>query len=160
MSLLLPGRNLFHLGYVVLDLEQVMAGMCKTFGVANWKILPLPEGAPAKAIGFAYVGETMVELVEVDLRQELLPIHRGWLPQSASEAKLNHVAYLVDDEDELSSLIGRFEAAGVATAWLDSFGDIFSRYYYADTTAQLGHFSEYVCLGPAGPDFLAQVPRN
>lgn len=160
MSLLLPCRNLFHLGYVVLDLEKVMDNMRERFGVAKWKVLSLPEGAPAKAIGFAYVQETMIELVEVDLAQELMAIHRGWIPQSTSDAKLNHVAYLVDSEDELASLVDRFEAAGVATAWLDSFGDIFSRYYYADTTAQLGHFTEFVCLGPAGRDFLAQVPRN
>lgn len=160
MSLLLPCRNLFHLGYVVLDLEQVMDKMRQRFGVAKWKVLPLPEGAPAKAIGFAYVQETMIELVEVDLSQELLPIHRGWIPRSATEAKLNHVAYMVDSEAELASLVDRFEAAGIATAWLDSFGEIFSRYYYADTTAELGHFSEFVCLGPAGREFLAQVPRN
>jgi len=160
MSLPLPFRSFFHLGYVVLDLEQVMDNMRRQFGVAEWKVLPLPEGAPAKAIGLAYVQQTMIELVEVNLRQELLPIHRGWIPQRAGEAKLNHVAYMVDSDDELLSLIDRFEAAGVATAWLESFGDIFSRYYYADTTAQLGHFTEFVCLGPAGRDFLAQVPRN
>ena len=160
MSLPLPFRNLFHLGYVVLDLEKVIDNMRERFGVANWKVLPLPEGAPAKAIGFAYVQDTMIELVEVDLRQELLPIHRGWLPQSEAEARLNHVAYMVDSEEELMAQIDRFEAAGVATAWLESFGDIFSRYYYADTTAQLGHFTEFVCLGPAGRDFLAQIPRN
>lgn len=160
MSPLLPFRNLFHLGYVVLDLEKVMAGMGRRFGVTRWKVLPLPEGAPAKAIGFAYAGETMIELVEVDLRQDLMPIHRGWLPADAGEARLNHVAYMLDGEDELQSVIDRFEAAGVATAWLGDFGDIFSRCYYADTTAELGHFSEFVCLGPAGRDFLAEAPRN
>ena len=160
MSPLLPFRSLFHLGYVVIDLEKVMADMRDRFGVAKWTVLPLPEGAPAKAIGFAYAGDHMIELVEVDLRQELMSIHRDWLPADPGEARLNHVAYIVDSEDELRSVIDRFEAAGVATAWLDSFGDIFSRYYYADTTAQLGHFTEFVCLGPAGKDFLAQVPRN
>jgi hypothetical protein len=67
---------------------------------------------------------------------------------------------MLDSEEELLALVERFEAAGIATAWLESFGDIFSRYYYADTTAQLGHFSEFVCLGPAGAEFLADVPRN
>lgn len=94
----LPFRNLFHLGYVVLDLEKVMADMRDRFGVAKWKVLPLPEGAPAKAIGFAYAGDRMIELVEVDLRQELLPIHRGWLPADPGEARLNHVAYMLDGE--------------------------------------------------------------
>lgn len=156
----LPFRNFFHLGYVVVDLEKAIAGMRDRVGVAKWKILPLPEGTSVKAIGFAYTGETMMELIEVDVRQELLPIYRGWLPKAPGEARLNHVAYMVDGEDEISSIVERFEAAGVATAALGSFGDIFSRYYYADTTAELGHYSEFVCLGPAGRDFLAGVPRN
>ena len=46
------------------------------------------------------------------------------------------------------------------TRFLDTFGDIFSHYYYVDTTAELGHFTEFVCLAPAGRDFLAQIPRN
>lgn len=160
MILPLPFRNFFHLGYVVVDLEQVMANMRNRFGLAEWKILPLPEGAPAKAIGFAYAQDTLIELVEVDLRQELLPMHRGWLPAAPGEARLNHVAYLLDSEEEVRATVERFEAAGVATAWLEPFGDIFSLYYYADTTAELGHFSEFVCFGPAGRDFLATVPRN
>lgn len=155
-----PIRNFFHAGYVVLDLEKVMAGMRQTFGVADWKVLPLPDGAPARAVGFAYVGDRMIELVELDLRQEPMAIHRGFVPESDSEAKLNHLAYMLDSEDELLSLVAHNEASGVATAWLEPFGDIFRWYYYADTKSQLGHYTEFVCLGPAGRDFLAEVPRN
>jgi hypothetical protein len=155
-----PFRNFFHAGYVVLDLAKVIDKMAARFGVERWKILPLPAGAPAKAIGFAYAQQTMIELVELDLDQELLPIHRGWLPRSESEARLNHLAYMLDSEEELAAVRARFEARQIATAWLDTFGDIFSCYYYADTTAELGHFSEFVCLGPAGRDFLAEIPRN
>jgi hypothetical protein len=155
-----PFRNFFHAGYVVLDMAQVIDNMKTRFGVERWQILPLPAGAPAKAIGFAYAQQNMIELVELDLDQELLPIHRGWLPQSESEARLNHLAYMLDSEDELMAVKARFEGMNIATAWFDTFGDIFSRYYYADTTAELGHFTEFVCLGPAGRDFLAQIPRN
>jgi hypothetical protein len=160
MSFPSPFRNFFHAGYVVLDLARVTDNMRERFGVARWKILPLPAGAPAKAIGFAYVQQSMIELVELDLAQELLPIHRGSLPRSESEARLNHLAYMLDSEEELAAVKRRLEASNIATAWLDTFGDIFSHYYYADTTAALGHFTEFVCLGPAGRDFLAEVPRN
>jgi hypothetical protein len=155
-----PFRNFFHAGYVVLDMAKVVGSMKDRFGVERWKILPLPEGAPAKAIGFAYAQQNLIELVELDLSQELLPIHRGWLPQSENEAKLNHLAYMLDSEEELAAVMGRFEAKNISTAWLDTFGEIFSHYYYADTTAELGHFTEFVCLGPAGRDFLADIPRN
>jgi hypothetical protein len=160
MSLTLPNRAFFHVGYLVRNLAAVMENMGKQFGVTSWKVLQLPEGSPATAMGFAYAGDAMIEMIEVDPEGELLPIHRGFAPRSNGEARLNHLAYLVESEDELGALIASFEAAGVTTAWVDSFGDIFSRYYYADTTAQLGHFSEFVCLGPAGRDFLADIPRN
>lgn len=156
----LPFGNLFHLGYVVCDMATVIANMGTRFGIEQWKILPLPDGAPAKAIGFAYANDTMLELVEVDPDQPLLPIHAGWVPERRNEARLNHVAYLLDSEEELQATRVRFEASGIRTAWLDSFGDIFTRYYYADTTAELGHFTELVCLGPTGRDFLASIPRN
>jgi hypothetical protein len=155
-----PFRNFFHAGYVVRDMQKVMDAMRDTFGVGRWKVLPLPEGAPARALGFAYAGESMIELVEVDPAGELLPIHRGWTPQAAAEAKLNHLAYMLDSEDELFAVQARFEAKGVRTAWREPFGEIFSQYYYADTTAQLGHYTEFVCLGPAGRDFLTSIPRN
>lgn len=160
MNSLRPFRNFFHLGYVVLSLDEVMDGMRTRFGVAKWKILPLPDDAPAKAIGFAYVQGTMLELVEVDLGRELLSIHRDFVPRSAGEARLNHVAYLLDSEAELRAVMAQNTEAGIATAWCESFGDIFSYYYYADTTAQLGHYTEFVCFGPAGREFLADVPSN
>ena len=89
-----PFRNFFHAGYVVLDMAKVMDDMRDRFGVAEWKILPLPPGSPAKAIGFAYAQQNMIELVELDLSQALLPMHRGWLPASEGEARLNHLAYM------------------------------------------------------------------
>jgi hypothetical protein len=156
-----PFRNSFHAGYIVRDLAQAVASMRNEFDVEHWKILPLPDGAPARAIGMAYVHGTMIELIEVGPKQEAMAISRGWIPpRPDAVARLNHLAYLLDSEEELVSLVGRFEAAGITTASLDSLGDVFSRSYYADTRAQLGHLTEFVCLGPAGPAFLADVPRN
>jgi hypothetical protein len=160
MNPLLPTRNFFHAGYVVRNIGAVMDNMRAQFGVARWKVLTLPEGSPATALGMAYVGETMIELVEVDPEGELMAIHQGFAPTSEGEARLNHLAYLLDSEEELQTVIASFEASGVATAWLASFGDIFSGYYYADTRAQLGHYSEFICLGSEGREFLAEVPRN
>jgi hypothetical protein len=160
MSLDLPIRSFFHTGYVVRDMEQAMARLGDRFGVRRWKVLPLPEGAPATALGFAYVRETMIELVAVDPARELLPMHQGFVPPTESTLRLNHLCYMLDSEEELLALVERFEATGVPTAWREPFGDIFSQYYYADTLDELGHYTEFVCLGPAGADFLAEVPRN
>ena len=53
MSFPPPFRNFFHAGYVVRDMAKVMDDMRDRFGVAKWKVLPLPEGSPASALGSA-----------------------------------------------------------------------------------------------------------
>ncbi len=157
-SLPLFGKH-FHAGYVVINAEKVMANMRRDFGVANWKVLPLPAGSPACSIAMAYVRGTMIELVEVDPGQELMSIHAGWLPESEDGARLNHIAYMMDSEAQWRAAQVHFGEVGIALPVVMKFGDIFD-YFYADTTAQLGHFSEFVCLGPEGREFLASIPRN
>ena len=149
----------FHSGYVVVNLEKALANMRRDFGVADWKIIPLPAGSPASAIAMAYVRGTMIELVEVDRGQELLSIFDGWLPATEDGARLNHVAFMMDSEEQWRAAQAQFGALGVSLPVVAKFGDIFD-YFYADTTAQFGHFSEFVCLGPEGKDFLASIPRN
>jgi hypothetical protein len=160
MASTLPFRNFFHVGYVVRDVDKVIDKMGRRFGVSQWKVLRFGPEFPATAQALAYAQGSMIELIEVNPDAELLPIHRGWVPELADEAKLNHVAYLLATEEELLAVMAQLEAEGLPTAWRASFGDIFSQYFYADTTAQLGHFSEFVCLGPEGREFLADIPRN
>ena len=149
----------FHVGYVVLDIEKVMANMRRDFGVTDWKILPLPAGSPATAIAMAYIHGVMIELVAVDTGQPLMSIHDGWLPTSDEGARLNHVAYLLDSEEQWRATQVHFGEVGIELPVVAKFGGIFD-YFYADTATQLGHFSEFVCLGPEGKDFLASIPRN
>ncbi len=149
----------FHVGYVVLDIEKVMANMRRDFGVTDWKILPLPAGSPATAIAMAYVRGAMIELVAVDTGQELMSIHDGCLPASDEDARLNHVAYMLDSEEQWRAAQVHFGEVGIDLPVVMKFGEIFD-YFYADTVASLGHFSEFVCLGPEGKEFLASIPRN
>jgi hypothetical protein len=153
-------RNLFHTGYVVRSIDAVIPDMSNKFGIEKWKILRLPEGYAASALAYAYANDVMIELVEVNLKEPLISIHRGWIPESDSGARLNHLAYLIDGENELTNLVTRLNSLGVETAWHAAFGVIFKAYYYLDTVRTLGHYCEFVCLGPAGRDFLADVPRN
>jgi hypothetical protein len=150
----------FHTGYVVRNVDAVMDVMRRQFGIAQWKVLRLDEGYASTALAYAYSNDSLIELVEVNLRQELRVIHRDWVPEDETQARLNHVAYVVDDAESLDALIERFGAAGLKTAWRSSFRDVFSDYCYIDTVARLGHFCEYACLGPAGREFLADIPRN
>jgi hypothetical protein len=150
-------RNHFQLGYVVRDLDQAIEHMRDKFGVAKWQLNVLPKSAPARALGFAYVQQVMIELIEA--RPERETIYRDWIPASDTGAKLHHLGYMIDGDEEWRSIIGQFEGSGFRTALADSSGDFFD-YYYSDTVAQLGHYCELIRLKPAGRAFWANVPHN
>lgn len=147
-----------QLGYVVTDLDEVTSKFRDRYGIDDWKIVPMPPGSPLSRLAMAYVGDVMFELVEVDQSVELLEIHRGWLPADPGEARFNHVAFLLDSREEWSHAQAKFAEQGVAVPVSMPFGDIFE-FFFADTVSQLGHWSEFLCLGPAGKEFLASVPR-
>lgn len=150
--------QLVQLGYVVTDFDRAAAKFRERYGIDRWKVVPLDPGSPSSRIAMAYVGDMIFELVEVDTSVELLDIHRGWLPTDPDEARLNHVAFMLDSLEAWKDAQARFERLGVAMPVCMSFGDVFE-FFYADTVPQLGHWSEFLCLGPAGREFLADIPR-
>jgi hypothetical protein len=157
MSIPLVLRNHFQMGYVVRDVNKAAATLRDHFGVTRWQIRRMPESAPSSALGFAYVQQTMIELVEARPSQDT--IFRDWLPESDSAARFHHLGYMIDSEQQWRETIGQFEAVGVRAALAGSAGDLLD-YYYADTVAQLGHFCELVRLKPAGLNYFSQVPQN
>ncbi|TAK98547.1 MAG: hypothetical protein EPO08_18830 [Rhodospirillaceae bacterium] len=150
-------RNHFQCGYVVRDIDKAIANMGEKFGVSKWQINRLSADAPGRALGFAYVQNVMIELVDVRPEQET--IYRSWIPESDTAVRLHHLGYMIDTEEEWRSVISQFKAAGFRTALEGSVGDILD-YYYADTVAELGHYCEFVRLKPAGKSFWANVPHN
>ncbi len=150
--------QMFQLGYAVTDLDRASEHFRTRYGIDKWKVIPLDPGSPSSRIAMAYVGNTVFELVEVDLSVDLLPIHQGWLPADPSEARLNHIAYMLDSMEAWEAAQEHFRKQDVAIPISMSFGDIFE-FFYADTVSQFGHWSEFVCLGPTGRAFLDDVPR-
>ena len=149
-------RNHFQLGYVVRNLDPAIEEMRGKFGVAKWQVNVLPKSAPARVLGFAYVQQVMIELIEA--RPERETIYRDWIPEFDAAARLHHLGYMIDSDEEWRATIGQFEGSGFRSALTDS-SDFFD-YYYADTVAQLGHYCELIRLKPAGRAFWANVPRN
>ena len=88
--------NMVQLGYVVTDFDRAAVKFRERYGIDKWKVVPLDPGSASSRIAMAYVGDIIFELVEVDTSVELLDIHRGWLPEDPGEARLNHVAFMLD----------------------------------------------------------------
>lgn len=151
-------RHFFQLGYVVRDLDGAMRTLRDRMGVKRWEVRELPSDAPGRALAFAYVGGTMLELV--DIRPERDTIYRDWIPQDDASLRLHHLGYLIDDEAEWRAAVAQFEASGFAAALV---GGIEGRmqWHYADTVAALGHYSELVRFtSDAGRSYWADVPHN
>lgn len=150
-------KDHFHTGYAVRDIDQAVASMRERLGIADWKIMRVSDKAPRYALGFAYVGNTMIELVEADGDQ--VPFYKGWIPDNPANLRIHHQGYFASDREQFDEVRDQFEAQGFAMACdLEMPGVLNFRYF--DTTDLLGHYSEFVLMQPGGDAFWEDVPRN
>jgi hypothetical protein len=158
MTLPVLYRRFFQFGYVVRNLDGAMQTLRERMGVTQWQVNHLPATAPGRALAFAYVDDVMIELV--DIRPQEDTIYRDWIPGTDDGLRLHHLGYLIEDEDEWHAAIAQYETAGFKPALV---GGIEGRmqWYYADTVATLGHYSELVRFtSQAGKAYWANVPHN
>ncbi len=151
-------RNHFQLGYVVRNLDGAIETMRKSFGVTHWEVRQLPASAPGRALGNAWVGDMLIELV--DVRPERETIYHDWIPDSDEGLRLHHFGYLIDSEEEWRETIAGMEAAGIEPVLVGGAPGLMD-WYYADTVKLLGHYTELMRFtSEAGKGFWANVPRN
>jgi hypothetical protein len=158
MTLPVLYRGFFQLGYVVHSLDGAMHTLRQRMGVTRWEVRELSAAAPAQRLGFAYVDELMIELV--DIRPEEDTIYRAWRPESDEALRLHHLGYMIDSEAEWRDTLAHCEAAGFGVA---SAGEIPGKmdWHYADTVALLGHYCELIrYTSEAGKAYWANVPHN
>jgi hypothetical protein len=148
-------RNHFQMGYVVRNMDKAIENLRSKFGVAKWRTLEMPPGEEVKCLGFSYVQDSMIELIEMRPGQEIF--FKPWIPESDQAMRLNHLGYMMKSEEEWDSVSRQFEAAGFQIAVARSLGDV--RFQYYDTVAELGHYCEITYLGPTAKDFF-DAPRN
>ena len=151
-------RNFFQFGYVIRNLDGAMATMRDKFGVTRWKVSHLPDTAPGRTLAFAYVDGAMIELV--DLRPGQDTIYHAWIPENDEGLRLHHLGYMIEEEADWNARIAQFESAGFTAALV---GGIPGRmdWYYSDTVAMLGHYTELIRFtSEEGRAYWADVPHN
>jgi hypothetical protein len=157
-----PGHlygGFFQLGYVARDLDQALAAYQEKFGKTEFLIFAppdLPDGskAPTCRIALAYIGELMIEIIEV--RPENPAIYAHALPTDPKAIVLHHLGFLVPSHEVMLSYLeaGKYDVkwAGSAPGMLD--------YIYIDSRLETGHYLEFIHLHAGGEAFFASVPRN
>jgi hypothetical protein len=152
-----PPHDFFQFGYVVRTLDGALRTMRERLGVEHWQVRVLPPSAPARRLAFAYVQETMLELVEV--APEEGTIYGAWVPERDEDLRLHHLGYRITAEEDWHACIEGFARVGIGTALAGVTPAM--QWHYADTVALLGHYVELVRLtGEPGRAYWADVPRN
>ena len=146
----------FQIGYVTLDLDSAIdeLGGREAFYVIDVDQALGDPSLPVKRIALSYLGELNIELIEI--RPEVRSIFDG-LDLSNRRLKAHHLGYLIEDAGQWELLVAEAHAAH-AVAMEGGFGDLLS-YFYVESRAETGQFTEYVHLGDGGRALFAEVPR-
>jgi Glyoxalase/Bleomycin resistance protein/Dioxygenase superfamily len=155
MSALLNG--VFQLAYVTNDLDEAAACLRGRYGTGEFAFFRDLPGSVME-IGLAYAGDMMVELIEP--KTGAPELYSRWIEnREGLVVRHHHYGMLIDSADEWEAMRSAYVARGTEIA-LE--GDVpeFLAYLYADTTADLGHYLEYVRLYGGGRAMFASVPGS
>lgn len=147
----------FQLGYVTRDLDAALAGWRERFGAIEFLVTEpaVIDGVapPTRRIALAYIDAVMIEIIEPDPGQQT--IYDDALAEDPGVIRLHHLGHLIDDH---AAMLTRLATMGYDVPLHGTMPGILD-YSYADTRADLGHFSEFIRLDEGGHAFFGAVPR-
>lgn len=151
----------FQIAYVVDDARAAIDILSKRYGVEKWDLLDMVQihgaGAPTRYIGNAWVGETMIEVIEPD--EAVDSIYRNWKKDSGLALRFHHLGFLADTSEEFDAAKRQLSDCGFPIVVDGSFGEVLD-YAYADTRSELGHYYEIIRLKADGDSFFGRIPVN
>jgi catechol 2,3-dioxygenase-like lactoylglutathione lyase family enzyme len=151
----------FQVAYVVDDARAAIEILGKRYGVEKWDLMDMAAlhgpGASARFIGNAWVGDTMIEVIEPD--ESVESIYQGWKKDSGAALRFHHLGFLVDSAEEFDAAKAQLAGHGFPIVAGGSFGEVLD-FAYADTTAELGHYYEIIRLKAQGDSFFGRIPVN
>ena len=151
--------RMFQLGYVARDLDRALAAFSARYGetafeIMDFRDLPPDQKPPTQRIALCYIDDMMLEIIEPDPARNT--IYDDALSDDLAAIRLHHFGYLIDD---YPATLRRLESLGYATPMHGSYGGALD-YIYADTRADLGHFTEFIRLGEEGVARYTSLPRH
>jgi len=146
-----------QLGYVTRDIDGALERFRIAQNIPEFLRIEPPAGTTGLRAALAYKGGVMYEIIQPVPGAE--GVYADALPETASDARLHHIAYVVADLETLQRTVADFEAAGFSVpvnrdtgrgVWL----------VYIDTRATTGHYTELLYLFDAGLELFARTPGD
>lgn len=146
--------NMYQLGYVVREIDAAATRFRDLFGVERFRVI---RHGPEIATAHAYVGNVMIELIEVGTGGPAY--FQSYIPDDRGRAVFHHHAYRVHDEAEFAQLIDAardMDLSYETTSAKD--GDM--NVMFVDLRHETGAYAEYVFLKGTMLSYYDDVPRN
>ncbi len=151
----------FQIGYVTSDLDASMRQLGAAHGIERFRVkrdVPAMPGMPRMVIHqcHAYVGAVQFEIIQPAGGDDAL--YRDFCVADKGSIRLHHLGMWVDDAAEFGGLRAALEEQNIPIVFEASIPNVGGA-IYADTRAQLGHYTEYVHLVPeVKRGYYADVP--
>jgi hypothetical protein len=150
-------NRLFQLAYVTNDLNAASVCLRERYGTGEFAFFRNLPGSVME-IALAYAGDTMIELIEP--KSGAPALYSGWIDnREGLVIRHHHYGMLIDNAKEWDAMRSAFVRRNTTIMMEDDLPD-FMAYLYADTTADLGHYLEYIRLYDGGRAMFASVPGS
>lgn len=159
-----PYKGFLQVAYVTTDFDRGLAEFGERCGVPRWLELrgleiQTGEGRSCRAhVALSYVGSMQLELIQALGGDDA--VYRHGLPSQGYGLRFNHMAQLIETEQEFELLQDRVRSSGIPLVMHGSAPGGTTRYFYTDFRDTLGHYLEHVWYSQEGQAFLRdQVPH-
>ncbi len=151
----------FQFGYITSDIERAMDLIRQRYKVREFLTfemggVPYDRRSTGAQFACAWRGDVMIELIRPD---QIEPGLYGEGLRADGGIALHHFGNIVADLDEFTALPGKLRERGIPIA-MERTSPTGVSVVFADTRADLGHFTEFVQPGVDKPNLLDKVPRN
>lgn len=151
----LPMGGFYQFGYVTRDLDAATALLRDRYGVACYR-----RARPSDWMetAHAWTGTSMIEVIAPG--EGAPALYLDYLPSEAGTVRLHHLGRRIDSVEDWAVLEDAIRASGLDMPFGGAAmgGDL--RFAYVDTRADLGIYSEYVCLTGAAAALYDDIPHN
>lgn len=155
MHAALPLDGLYQLGFTTRDLAAAVTLLRERYGVIRFRRRRASEWMET---AHAYAGESMLEIIAVGPGAPAL--YAEHLPEGDGIVRLHHLGRRIADPRGWARLEAAIHAGGYDTPMKGAVMDGHLRFAYVDTRADLGIYSEYICLTGPAERIYDDVPRN